>query len=67
MTYEELEKKQEKEELLFYHYFWKHYIALKKLFMETEKYVAISEDNKKLTQSNMIFYCKQFVVSLMLL
>lgn len=37
MTYEELEKKQEKEELLFYHDFWKHYIALEKLFMETEK------------------------------
>ena len=47
MTHEELEKQQEKEELLFYHDFWKHYIALEKLFMETEKYVAISEDNSK--------------------
>ena len=47
MNYRELEIKQEKEELLFYHDFWKHYIALEKLFMETEKYVAISEDNKK--------------------
>lgn len=47
MTYDEIVKKNEQEELKFYHDFWKHYIELEKLFLETEKYVAISEKNKK--------------------
>ena len=47
MVSEDLYLKQEKEELKFYHDFWKHYIALEKLFMETEKYVTIADDNKK--------------------
>lgn len=46
MTYEELSTKSMKEELLFYQDFWKQYIELEKLFLETEKYVSISEKNK---------------------
>lgn len=46
MTYDELIRKTEQEELKFYHDFWKQYIELEKLFLETEKYVAISNNNK---------------------
>ena len=46
MTYNELVEKARKEELKFYLDFWKHYIELEKLFLETEKYVAISDKNK---------------------
>ena len=46
MVNEEITKKILKEELSFYHDFWKHYIELEKLFLETEKYVAISDNNK---------------------
>lgn len=46
MTYDELVRKTEQEELKFYHDFWKPYIELEKLFLETEKYVAISDKNK---------------------
>lgn len=46
MNYEELAKKIEQEELKFYHDFWKQYIELEKLFLETDKYVAISDKNK---------------------
>lgn len=46
MTYDELVIKTEQEELKFYHDFWKQYIELEKLFLETEKYVAISDKNK---------------------
>lgn len=46
MTYDELVRKTEQEELKFYHDFWKQYIELEKLFLETEKYVAISDKNK---------------------
>lgn len=46
MNYDELVRKASKEELTFYHDFWKQYIALEKLVLETEKYVAISKDNK---------------------
>ena len=42
MNYNELVRK----ELIFYHDFWKQYIALEKLVLETEKYVAISKDNE---------------------
>ena len=46
MNYDELVRKASKEELTFYHDFWKQYIALEKLVLETEKYVAISKDNE---------------------
>lgn len=46
MTKEELKEKASIEELKFYRDFWKQYIELEKLFLETEKYVAISEKNK---------------------
>lgn len=46
MTKEELIRKAQVEELKFYRDFWKQYIELEKLFLETEKYVAISEKNK---------------------
>lgn len=46
MNYDELVCKASKEELTFYHDFWKQYIALEKLVLETEKYVAISKDNE---------------------
>lgn len=46
MTEEELKEKASIEELKFYRDFWKQYIELEKLFLETEKYVAISEKNK---------------------
>ena len=46
MTKEELIGKAQVEELKFYRDFWKQYIELEKLFLETEKYVAISEKNK---------------------
>ena len=46
MTYDELVRKTEQEELKFYHDFWKQYIELEKLFLETEKYVAICDKNK---------------------
>ena len=38
MDYKELVLKVSKEELSFYHDFWKQYIELEKLFLETEKY-----------------------------
>jgi len=47
MTYEEIVKKQQKQEIAFYHEFWKQYIELEKLFLETEKYVAINDKNFK--------------------
>lgn len=46
MTYNELVSKIRQEELKFYHDFWRQYIELEKLFLETEKYVAISDKNK---------------------
>lgn len=46
MNYDELVRKASKEELTFYHDFWKQYIALEKLVLETEKYVAFSKDNE---------------------
>ena len=46
MDYKELVLKVSKEELSFYHDFWKQYIELEKLFLETEKYVAISKYNE---------------------
>lgn len=46
MTYEDLVKKTMQEEIKFYHDFWKQYIELEKLFLETEKFVAISDKNK---------------------
>ena len=47
MQNEELVKIITAEELHFYHDFWKQYIELEKLFLETEKYVTIAEDNRK--------------------
>jgi len=43
----EILEKKEKEEINFYRDFWKHYIELEKLFLETEKYVAIDNSNRK--------------------
>lgn len=47
MTGGELVSELKNEKLKFYHDFWKQYIALEKLFLETEKYVTISKDNAK--------------------
>lgn len=47
MTNDELVSELKSEKLKFYNDFWKQYIALEKLFLETEKYVTISKDNAK--------------------
>lgn len=47
MTYDEIVSLAKKELLSFYHDFWKQYIELERLFLETEKYVAIDKDNAK--------------------
>ena len=64
MNYDELVRKASKEELTFYHDFWKQYIALEKLVLETEKYVAFSKDNENAysIQYNTIFFFKLFVL-----
>lgn len=47
MTYDEIVSLAKKEWLSFYHDFWKQYIELERLFLETDKYVAIDKDNAK--------------------
>lgn len=62
MNYDELVRKASKEELTFYHDFWKQYIAFEKLVLETEKYVHSLKLMRMPIQYNTIFFFKLFVL-----